>query len=709
MKKITSRFIILTFFCMPVFLLAQEKNKTAKKIFGQELTIDNQRSVEETGVIRCGSTEYERALQAKFPYRETTEEFESWLAPKVEETKALLANGRGSTITIPIVFHVLTDGSGADNISEALIQAQLDQLNIDFGNMDNSPYAQAVDTDVRFCLAQQDPNGLAMSENGINRVLDYGDAGQSQGSMDGGIKQATQWDPTRYLNVWVANLGGGLLGYAQFPTGAGIPMYPGGPSNTDGVVVLNSSVGSEAMPNPAGGAYARGRTLTHEIGHWIGLHHIWGDGGCSVDDYCADTPAASGSNFGCATGVDSCTGDGPDMVENYMDYSDDTCMNTFTNDQKTRILAVMANSPNRMTLVTSNACQPAMVYDLDGRLNIEDLNIVDCSTQSLTPDVRLTNAGNNTLTSATISYYLDADTPVNYNWSGSLDINEFEIISLPEIITTSGAHTFYVELSAPNGGTDMNTSNDNASESNTFNGGACVSIGNETDTYLTSTTGVVFNTISNLNNNPGGDNGYSDFTGLSTDIAREESYDLTVNIDTDGNWPCITTVWIDWNQNCSFDDAGEEYDLGGGTGLSNQPTSNSPLAITVPSDAVLGNTTMRVTTKYFSAATSCENNHDAEVEDYSVNVLGSLSVDEFGLNSIGIYPNPTSNVLTIKATNNNVPDAYAVYNMLGQVVLSNKISTQADLTINTSSLSNGMYFIKVSKESNQVSLPFIKK
>ena len=713
MKKITLLLLIIAI-SVPNFLSAQEK-KVAKKVFGQELTIANQRAAEETGYIRCATTEYERALQERFPERISKEAFENWLAPKVEEVNTLLESGRGTIYTIPVVFHVLTDGApGGENLSQAAIQAQIDQLNIDYANLAGSPFGVAADTDVRFCLAQQDPSGATMVESGINRITDYGGTAQSMATMDGGIKQATQWDPTRYMNIWTANLSGGILGYAQFPTGSGLPMYSGGPSDTDGVVVLASSVGSIANPNPLGGVYASGRTLTHEAGHWLGLHHIWGDGGCTVDDYCDDTPAASGSNFGCPSS-DSCAGGDPDMVENYMDYTDDTCMDTFTADQRTRIVAVMTNSPNRMELATSNACSPGVIYDLDGRLNIEDLNVTDCSTSTMSPDVKLTNAGNITLTSATISYYIDGDTPVDYNWSGSLEIDEFEIISLPELTTTTGAHTFYAELSNPNGGTDLNTVNDNASDSYTFTGGLCASVGNTV--YETSVEGVILNDgttdiLSNLNT--GKPAGYYDYTDIITDVTQGESYSMTVNVNTDGNWLNQIRVWIDWNQNCIFDDT-EEYDLGTAQNVVNGPTSNSGLAIVVPNDAVLGNTTMRITNKFFEVPTPCEvtdgsgGSVDAEVEDYTLNVMAPLSIDEFGLNSISIYPNPTTNVLNISLSNSDLPDGYKIYNMLGQTLSQKVISNVSDLSVNTANLSNGMYFIQITREGNTVSLPFIKK
>ncbi|MDD7884733.1 reprolysin-like metallopeptidase [Flavivirga sp. 57AJ16] len=153
-----------------------------------------------------------------------------------------------------------------------------------------------------------------------------------------------------------------------------------------------------------------------------------------------------------------------------------------------------------------------------------------------------------------------------------------------------------------------------------FFNGLCSSIANTE--YNTSTTLVQFNTINNASAKP---SGYSDYTSITTDVNRDISYDLTVNVNTHGDYTTTTKVWIDWNQNCSFNDAGEEYNLGDATNVTNGAVTNSPLSITVPIDAVPGHTIMRVSTKYKDDGlpTSCENGFDGEVEDYTINVLPS--------------------------------------------------------------------------------------
>ncbi|MDO6596501.1 zinc-dependent metalloprotease family protein [Oceanihabitans sp. 2_MG-2023] len=234
--------------------------------------------------------------------------------------------------------------------------------------------------------------------------------------------------------------------------------------------------------------------------------------------------------------------------------------------------------------------------------------------------------------------------------------------------------------------------------------GLCTSVGNMTDNYLTSTTGVIFNTINNLDNNPGGDVGYTDFTGLSTDVNRDSTYDLTVNMNTDGAYTCYSVAWIDWNQNCLFE-ANEAYDLGSAYNTANGPAGNSPLAITVPTDAVLGSTTMRVTTKWNGAATSCENNHDAEVEDYSVNVMTSLSVSEFTSDAIQVFPNPNNGAFTIKL-NSNSGNAIGVvvYDIRGRKVYNNSFINHSSFnqTIELGNVQSGVYLLNITDGDRRI-------
>lgn len=333
-------------------------------VFGQE------------NFVRCYTVEMQQQMREQGKLIETDEQFERWLAEKMQTTDFGIENER----VLPVVFHIIyQQENNIWNISNAQVLSQLQVLNEDFLRLNadtiNTPLAfrpVARNTGISFCLAQRDPQGNATT--GIIRHQFPNTTAWGTSSFDNTVKPATIWDPTRYLNIWIANLSGGVLGYAQFPTGSGLPGLSGGTNaNTDGVVLLYTSVGRPPA-NPFTGVYNRGRTATHEVGHYLGLRHIWGDGGCSVDDFCDDTPRSSAANYGCPN-INRCddtqfspfpTVNLPDQVQNYMDYTDDACMNIFTANQTTRMLTVLQNSPRRASLLTASSCLPPVLRPLGG-------------------------------------------------------------------------------------------------------------------------------------------------------------------------------------------------------------------------------------------------------------------------------------------------------------------------------------------------------
>lgn len=342
-----------------------EKNTTSK-VNNQ---VNQARQFSPNGIVRCASFEHNQDLQLR-GLAPTDAQFEAWLAPKIEELKARRANPnfRAGVITIPVVVHVIHNGDAygtGENIRDEQVLSQIQVMNEDFRRISGSPgFGPGVDVEIEFCLAQTDPNGNPT--NGINRV-NLTSAGWARTGIEGTVKPSTQWNPNDYLNMWTVRFAApddNLLGYAQFPSNstlAGLNAN-GGAANTDGVVMAFSAFGSSDI-YPAGiysAPYDKGRTTTHEVGHWLGLRHIWGDGGCTVDDFCADTPTAGAPNYNCVT-VNSCNdgpGDLPDQIQNYMDYTNDTCMDRFTQNQKDRMLTVMSVSPRRASLVSSTKCMP---------------------------------------------------------------------------------------------------------------------------------------------------------------------------------------------------------------------------------------------------------------------------------------------------------------------------------------------------------------
>jgi hypothetical protein len=227
---------------------------------------------------------------------------------------------------IPVVVNVLYY-TAAENISDLQIQSQIDVLNADFAatNTDISKIpstfnnVKAGNINIRFVRDQIIRKSTTKTSWGTNNSM--------KSSLNGGLDAVS---PATKLNMWVCTIGGGILGYAQFP---------GGSSATDGVVIDSKYFGKTNISSP----YNLGRTATHEVGHWLNLRHIWGDSRCG-NDQVNDTPAHNAANYGCpATGHKSlCKGSPVEMTMNYMDYTDDACMYMFSAGQKTRMLALFA-------------------------------------------------------------------------------------------------------------------------------------------------------------------------------------------------------------------------------------------------------------------------------------------------------------------------------------------------------------------------------
>ena len=371
-------------------------------------------------------------------------------------------------VTIPVVFHVLYN-TDAENISEAQIMSQLDILNEDFRRLNadqDDVWAQAADTQIEFCLASQDPQGNPT--DGILRVptnvTSFGTNDAMKFASQGG---SDAWPASDYMNFWVCDLGSSLLGYAQFP---------GGPANTDGIVCNYTATGNTGT---ASAPFDLGRTATHEVGHYLNLRHIWGDGGCGASDFVDDTPDSDGPNYGCALGSAACGT--TDMVQNYMDYSDDACMNLFTQGQSDRMNALFAPGGARASLVNSPGCTPAVPdFALDAQAQSVIAPVAGVCATSVTPVIRVRNNGEQTLTSLDVSYSLDGVEIGTLTWTGALAYAESEDVTLDDIAPEDGNHTFSFTVSNPNGGTDENASNDTASSDffmNTTGSGVTISVG----------------------------------------------------------------------------------------------------------------------------------------------------------------------------------------------------------------------------------------
>lgn len=363
-------------------------------------------------------------------------------------------------ITIPVVVHVVhTTSNPVSNISEAQIQSQIDVLNEDFRRLNADAsftpaefLPVAADTEIEFCLAQRDPNNGPT--NGITRTPTTEtsfstDANDVKSPTTGGT---SGWPSSKYLNIWVCNAidGGFTLGYAQFP---------GGPAATDGVVIGYNFFGRVgALESP----FDLGRTTTHEVGHWLNLFHIWGDdfGSCTQDDAVSDTPRSGDAWYGCpAVNSNTCV-DTPvnfnDMFQNYMDYTDDACMNIYTLGQKQRIQALFMPGGPRFAITQSNGCLPVDQGLNDAVLTslVSPAGTGNCTTVSPVIDVQ--NFGSIDLVYFIVEYNFAGGPVQTYEWTGFIASLQSLEITLPPITTVSTGiiHSLNINITQPNGQDD---------------------------------------------------------------------------------------------------------------------------------------------------------------------------------------------------------------------------------------------------------------
>lgn len=294
------KFFILLFFIQAIYLFAQDKIKEPC-LFDKYIQQHQQVIANSEQIIRNNTRPYGQFLKA------------------------------GNTRVIPVVVHVIHNG-GVENISETQVQSQFEVLKEDFRKTAGSNGdGNGVDSEIEFRLAKITPDGKCT--NGIVRIQSTLTNHQTHQRTQ--LGNLSFWDNTRYLNVYVVkSINNGSAGYASFP---------GGPDNDDGIVILHNYFGKTGTASSG-----LGRTMTHEIGHWLGLYHTFNNG-CGTDtcldgDYVCDTPPAAGpTNFNCPV-KNTCSNDVPDLndlVQNYMDYSSDACMNMFTSGQKLRMDATL--------------------------------------------------------------------------------------------------------------------------------------------------------------------------------------------------------------------------------------------------------------------------------------------------------------------------------------------------------------------------------
>ncbi len=681
---------------------------------------------------------------------------QSWISDPSHRT--------GAVITIPVVVHVVYS-STAQNISDAQIQSQIAVLNADFRKLNAdvsltpSVFASlATDCQIQFCLAQRDPNGNATT--GIVRkattTTSFSTNDNVKRTANGGDNA---WNSSQYLNLWSANLSGGVLGYAQFP---------GGTASTDGVVILYSAFGNSGSANAP---YNLGRTATHEVGHWLNLRHIWGDASCG-NDQVTDTPTSSTSNFGCPAFPHVTCSNGPngDMFMNYMDYTDDACMYMFTVGQSARMSASINTS--RTGLLTSLGCQAPTGGTCGTAASLTATSITQTTATlswsavsgASSYSVQYRAVGTTTWSAGT-----SATTSLAVSGLTASTAYEFQVTATcsATVGTTSTIGTFTTSAVVTSCGTPATvTSSAITSTTATLSWGAVSGVSSYSVKYrivgaatwltgtsttaslnvtgLTAASNYQFQVTATCSAIVGTTSALGTFTTSAATTTCTDSYEanesrtaaktIAVNTDiyakigtsTDKDWFKITTVATAPKVKVVLDQLVADYDLAlynsAGTTL-----TSSALASTA-TETVKYNTSTTAATYYIQVygyggafnATSCYHlkvstsatNWKVMADETDVNSQATIEKMN-SLDQLLLFPNPASTALTINFfTPNQGTSSIEVYDMIGKVVATKTINSLEGFNaqdFDITSLSNGVYFLKMTQSEKSIVKKFVVK
>lgn len=607
----------------------------------------------------CGTVEYMHELElqhsdVKWKRALIEEQTNHYLAHSHEYKK------NRTIITIPVVVHVVYNLQSG-NISEAQIQSQIDVLNkdfrkvnTDFGNTPGIFQPLAADCEIQFVLAKRDPNGD--STNGITRtytaVSTFNGNNNVKNSATGG---KDPWPSDQYLNIWVCKLSNGLLGFGQFP---------GGPASTDGVVIANKAFGTMGT---ALAPFNKGRTTTHEVGHWLNLFHIWGDdgGGCFGSDMVDDTPNQGAENYGCPSFPKISCNNTPhgDMFMNFMDYTDDACMTMFTLGQKNRMEALFIPGGARYSLLSSMGAQyPTPPVVCVAPTGTQSLNITQTSAQLIWDIVPNAN-------SYTVQYKV-SDSLV---WQNANAVQNVLVLNnlLPNTI-----YEWRVKTMCNNG-------ESNYSINSTFTTLQQIVINNCSNSYepnntyataysLTMNDTVIYSMISNASDN--------DYYKFQIDKFKP-NFKVTLS-----ELPADYDLYL-------YSPSGSLITLSQGGGLKNEVVKFNPGIVTVDLNYI-------VRVKSYNGAFADNLCYKLTIEsaasafrEEEENTIITVSED------IKIYPIPASDFLNLEYKRDNSSTLYCnIYSAFGQKVMTKELNGKKGINkdnINISSLPNGVYFIEM--------------
>ncbi len=407
-------------------------------------------------------------------FKKDLEHFKNVVVPHLASLKNLTEDS-GNILTIPTVVHIIHNGEPigqGQNLSTERIVAQIDVLNQDFAALNpefaNTPtqWTNALGTpNIQFCLASVDPMGN--STDGIDRqqITVTGDDWQNN-NINSEIKPTLNWNPDHYLNIYVLPIPGttaqgGVVGFSNFPT-----MFSVG-APTDGPVIDYRWFGA---PGFGQSGY---RTITHEMGHYLGLPHPFEGDSCNDDDGLADTPnieepTRNLANLNCSntypSGPVSCGNE--HMYVNYMDYTNENCYTSFTQEQVNVMRAVLDGTSqgfgygSRKPLVDHAAIACILAENDAGILEVLEPSPRVCSNDSIAPIVTLRNFGTEELKNVYVSYQIDGEAPIDTFWQGSLASGSNLSLTLDKFVPPTGVYEFKTFTHSPNGVMDERMAND---------------------------------------------------------------------------------------------------------------------------------------------------------------------------------------------------------------------------------------------------------